>query len=99
MDLNESSFSLTDLNVSVHQDITLTPPSDNDLLDFFIQLKGTHKQVEKCADLKLDYRYLIQRFINLGTKDLVSDTDKPRLKSLVQKLVSHIGLGLHVKKK
>ena len=28
IDMNESSFSLSDLNVSVHQDITLTPPTD-----------------------------------------------------------------------
>ena len=31
IDMNESSYSLSDLNVSVHQDITLTPPTEKDI--------------------------------------------------------------------
>ena len=42
IDMNESSFSLSDLNVSVHQDITLTPPTDEEFLEFFMKLKGAH---------------------------------------------------------
>ena len=63
-----------------------------------MKLKGTHKQVEKCIDLKLDIRYLIQRLIDLESKKIIDSNDKHRLKVLVKKLVTHIGLKLPVKK-
>ena len=84
--------------MSVHQDITLTPPTEKDIFEFFIKLKGSHKQVDKCMDLKLDIRYLIQRLIELESKNLIDNSDKPRLKVLVKKLVTHIGLKLPLKK-
>ena len=59
IDMNESSLSLSDLNVSVHQDITQTPPTDEEVLEFFMKITGAYKQVEKCADFKLDIRCLI----------------------------------------
>ena len=96
IDMNESSFSLSDLNVSVHQDITLTPPTDEEFLEFFMKLKGAHKQVEKCADFKLDFRYLIRRLIKLDSQNLIERADKPRLKSLVKKLAMHIDLKLPI---
>ena len=98
IDMNESSFSLSDLNVSVHQDITLTPPTDEEFLEFFMKLKGAHKQVEKCADFKLDFRYLIRRLIKLDSQNLIERADKPRLKSLVKKLAMHIDLKLPIMK-
>ena len=70
IDMNELSYSLSDLNVSVHQDITLTPPTEKYIFEFFMKLKEAHKQVEKCMDLKLDIRYLIQRLIELESKKL-----------------------------
>ena len=98
IDMNESSYSLNDLNVSVHQDITLTPPTDKEIFEFFMKLKGTHKQVEKCIDLKLDIRHLIQRLIDLESKKIIDSNDKLRSKVLVKKLVTHIGLKLPMKK-
>ena len=98
IDMNESSFSLSDLNVSVHQDITLTPPTDEEFLEFFMKLKGAHKQVEKCADFKLDFRYLIRRLIKLDSQNLIERADKPRLKSLVKKFAMHIDLKLPIMK-
>ena len=40
IDMNESSYSLSDLNVSVHQDITLTPPTEKDIFEFFYKAQG-----------------------------------------------------------
>ena len=40
IDMNESSYSLNDLNVSVHQDITLTPPTDKEIFEFFYEAQG-----------------------------------------------------------
>ena len=40
IDMNESSYSLSDLNVSVHQDITLTPPTEKDIFEFFYTAQG-----------------------------------------------------------
>lgn len=94
LDMDESSFSLKDLNISIHQDITLTPPTDEDLLDFFAKLRGVHKQVKRCSELNLDTRYLIQRLIDLRRKDLVCEADQPRLKVLIQRLMLSTGLQL-----
>ena len=47
-------------------------------LDLFVKLRCTHKQMEKCADLKLDYRYLIQKLVNLGSNNFIADSDRPR---------------------
>ena len=94
IDMNDSTYSVSDLNVSIHQDLTLTPPSDMELVDFFVNLKGAHKQVERCIDLKLDTRYLIQRLINIKSKNLVDDAEKSRLTSLIKKLVSHVGIDV-----
>ena len=94
LDMDESSFSLKDLNISIHQDITLTPPTDEDLLDFFANLRGVHKQVKRCSELNLDTRYLIQRLIDLNRKDLVCEADQPRFKVLIQRLMLSTGLQL-----
>ena len=54
--------------------------------------------MEKCADFKLDFRYLIRRVIKLDSQNLIERADKPRLQSLVKKFVMYIDLKLPIMK-
>ena len=56
---------------------------------------GNHTHIEKCTDLKLDFRDLIQRFIG---SHLIENIDISCLKPLMNNLVYCISLQLLIKK-
>ena len=45
--------------MSVHQDITLTPPTDEEFLEFFMKLKGAHFFLMYIIVLCLFHRMLL----------------------------------------
>ena len=76
--------------MSQQRDVTLTPPSADELLTFFAQIKNSKKQVQEALLFSPDLRELHNRLFAI--KDCVKFDRKEniRIRTLMRKIKTHV---------